>query len=540
MDDGQARAYRPHDPEVGEAGQAAGPVCPRPPICCPKVGAGKLQRQQEQGQVGQTIHRNRHEALSVAVVALLLFALAVPTVAAKLDALRLSELAFKIEAPDPVCVSSGYCFGVSGSTFERTGTAYRLALMITGVDNVYRLAKELDEGRLKPVVSGAAAASVRLEPSYTLYINNDEAARQIGATLEFDRRPTGRVSVAFERDGAVTKPLTLDIRSNNIGRLGSLVAAMDPKHVRAALGILVLLIVVMTSVLEARTAGRSMLGGPALAALMLVRLVAIVSASAIASPMLHILAVLMILMPWLTILSRWPAGSRSAPYRQLGATASEWTAPLWRSARAEHRVTVLEVGVLFLGLGIFAHMLWFGPSFRWSIFEERDFLEARQVLSKPAFPIYGPELLMGGHTIGGSLYLLLAPVVALWNDPEALRLLNQLLFLGMAVVLWWGLRDWAGPAGALFAVFALIASERIVALSYWPIHPNFSLFFAFLYAAAILRGAVGGHRGWLIFSGLLLGILTQLHFSYFLLCSATSCLSSSAIANRTAGRSRLP
>ena len=451
------------------------------------------------------------------MAALLLFALVVPTVAAKLDALRLSELAFNIEAPGPVCVSSGYCFGVSGSTFERTGSTYRLPLMITGVDNVYRLAKELDEGRLKPVVSGAAAGSVRIEPSYTLYINVDEAARQIGASLAFDRRPTGRISMAFERDGVVGKPFTLDIRSNNIGRLGSLVAAMEPKHVRAALGILVLLIAVMTSVLEARTADRSMFGSPAFAALMLVRLVAIISASAIASPTPHILAVLVILMPWLAILSRWPAGSRSATSSQLGATVSEWMAPIWRSDRAEHRVTVLELGVLVLGLGIFAHMLWFGPSFRWSIFEERDFLEARQVLSKPEFPIYGPELLMGGHTIGGSLYLLLAPVVALWNDPEALRLLNQLLFLGMAVVLWWGLRDWIGPAGALFAVFALIASERIVALSYWPIHPNFSLFFAFLYAAAILRGAVGGHRGWLIFSGLLLGILTQLHFSYFLL-----------------------
>ncbi len=85
------------------------------------------------------------------------------------------------------------------------------------------------------------------------------------------------------------------------------------------------------------------------------------------------------------------------------------------------------------------------------------------------------------------------------------------------MVLWWGIRDWCGPAGALFAVFALIASERIVALSYWPIHPNFSLFFAFLYACALLRGAGDGRRGWLIFSGLLLGILTQLHFSYFLL-----------------------
>src|SRR6185503_5741595 len=74
-----------------------------------------------------------------------------------------------------------------------------------------------------------------------------------------------------------------------------------------------------------------------------------------------------------------------------------------------------------------------------------------------------------------------------------------------------------GAAGALFAVFALIASERIVALSYWPIHPNFSLLVAFLYAGAVLRGAVDGQRWWLVGSGLLLGLLTQLHFSYFLL-----------------------
>jgi hypothetical protein len=126
-------------------------------------------------------------------------------------------------------------------------------------------------------------------------------------------------------------------------------------------------------------------------------------------------------------------------------------------------------------------------------------------------------LLLGGQTVGSSLYLLLAPVVALWNDPQALLLFNRLLFLGMGLVLWWGIRDWVGPGGAVFAVFALVASERIVALSYWPIHPNFSLFFGFLYACAILRGTVDAHRGWLMFSGLLLGVLTQLHFSYFLL-----------------------
>jgi hypothetical protein len=41
-----------------------------------------------------------------------------------------------------------------------------------------------------------------------------------------------------------------------------------------------------------------------------------------------------------------------------------------------------------------------------------------------------------------------------------------------------------------------------------------------LYAHAIIRGSVDGHKGWLIVSGLLLGVLTQLHFSYFLLVPA--------------------
>ena len=74
-----------------------------------------------------------------------------------------------------------------------------------------------------------------------------------------------------------------------------------------------------------------------------------------------------------------------------------------------HRITISELGALALGLGLFAYMLWLGTSFRWSVFEERDFLEARQVVSTWVFPIYGPELLMGGHTIGGTLYLLARP-----------------------------------------------------------------------------------------------------------------------------------
>jgi hypothetical protein len=233
--------------------------------------------------------------------------------------------------------------------------------------------------------------------------------------------------------------------------------------------------------------------------------------------MICLLTVLVILLPWLAIGLRFRRPEWSAPARGRLPAAAKMIAPLWQPSRHDGRMSATELVMLMLSLSVFAYMLWSGSSFRWSIFEERDFLEARHVLSQLKFPIYGPELLLGGHTIGSSLYFFLAPVVALWNDPAVLLLLNRLLFLSMALVLWWGIRDWCGPAGALFAVFTLIASERILALSYWPIHPNFSLFFAFLYACALLRGAVDGRGSWLIFSGLLLGILTQLHFSYFLL-----------------------
>jgi hypothetical protein len=280
-------------------------------------------------------------------------------------------------------------------------------------------------------------------------------------------------------------------------------------------GVLVLLLALATSLLDARASVSLGFGQSAFAAAVGIRCAALAAAAAIESIMISLAAILVILLPWLAMASRFRKLALSVRARgRLTARASKLIAPLWQSSSTD-RISAIELVVLMLSVGIFAYTLWSGSSFRWSIFEERDFLEARHVLSNLEFPIYGPELLLGGHIIGSSLYLFLAPVVALWNDPAVLLLLNRLLFLGMASVLWWGIHDWCGPAGSLFAVFTLIASERILALSYWPIHPNFSLFFAFLYACALLRGAVDGRRGWLIFSGILLGILTQFHFSYF-------------------------
>jgi len=481
----------------------------------------ELQSRQERDTLGHQRMANRPPALRAVVAALLLFALIVPIVAAKLDTLWLSEFPFSLETTQPVCVPSGLCFRLAGDRLERNGSVHRVALRITGVDNVYQLAKDLDEGRLRAIVEGGGAISARLQPAYQLYINADEVVRESGAFLEFDRQPTGRVKVAFDHGGSASGYVTLDIRPTSVGRFGSFLAvAVDAKDVRLLVGVLILLIAAVSSAIEARACEHSSFRG-AFASLLFLRLAAIVAAGTMASSMLQIGVVLAIVLPWLAILRAWQLrGDRHlGAADRLSATLTSLTARLWGSDGRMHRgrITVVELGVLALGLGLFAHMLWLGASFRWSVFEERDFLEARQVVSSWVFPLYGPELLMGGHTIGGTLYLLLAPVVALWNDPEALRLLNQLLFLGVPVLLWWALRDRVGPPGALFAVFAFIASERIVALSYWPIHPNFSIFFAFLYGAAVLRGSVDGRRGWLIFSGLLLGLLTQLHFSYFLL-----------------------
>src|SRR5262249_28014455 len=288
--------------------------------------------------------------------------------------------------------------------------------------------------------------------------------------------------------------------------------------VRVGAGLLILVLALVTSLTDARASVALGLGHGAFASAVVLRWGALAMAARIETVAVGLVTVLAILLPWLAMASRFHKLEKSAPAPgRLSAAVAKLIARLWHSFRSDDRPSAIELIVLALSVGVFAYMLWSGSSFRWSIFEERDFLEARQILSAGTFPIHGPELLAGGHTVGGSLYLLLAPVVALWNDPAALLLLNRLLFLGMAVVLWLGIRDWAGPAGALFAVFALTASERIVALSYWPIHPNFSLLFAFLYTCALLRGTADGRRGWLIFSSILLGILTQLHFSYFLL-----------------------
>jgi hypothetical protein len=469
---------------------------------------------------GSVQHRSGWSAVFMA--ALLLFVVAVPIVSAKLDSLWSSEFTFLVNTLEPACVPPELCFRFFDAKVRHAESGYRIAVRIEGVDNVYDLAKDLDEGRLKVVLTegGGHTERPKIQPHYNLYFNFDEVLRQVPASLQFQHPPSGPIMLAFERAGAISEYRTLNITRADVGKLASLIIGTgQPGQVRVGVALMILLLALVTSLADARASGDLRLGRGTFASAMFVRWAAIAVAARIESLTVCLLTVLAIFLPWLAIASRFCSQRSLHAQGRLTATATKLIARLWQSSRSGDGVSAIELIVLTMSVAVFAYILWSGSSFRWSIFEERDFLEARQVLSHLKFPIYGPELLLGGHTIGSGLYLFLAPVVALWNDPVALLFLNRLLFVGMTLVLWWGIRDWSGPAGALFAVFALIASERIVALSYWPIHPNFSLFFAFLYACALLRGTVDGRRGWLIFSGVLLGMLIQLHFSYLLLLS---------------------
>jgi hypothetical protein len=136
-------------------------------------------------------------------------------------------------------------------------------------------------------------------------------ARESGAFLEFDWRPTGRVKIAFDHGGSASGYVTLDIGPTTVGSPGSfLAAAVDPKHARLVVGVLILLIAMVSSVIEARACEHSSFRG-AFACLLFLRLAAIIAAGVMASSMLQIVLVLAIVLPWLAILrARQLRGSR--------------------------------------------------------------------------------------------------------------------------------------------------------------------------------------------------------------------------------------
>jgi len=194
------------------------------------IGAGRVAEECSGAQ--------RSGGVAVFMAALLLFVVAIPIVSAKLDSLSSSEFTFLANTYEPACVPPGFCFRFLDAKVRRTESDYRIAVRIEGVDDLYDLARELDEGELKVIpASGSEDAELpTIRPHYDLYINVDEAARQVPASLQFNHVPPARITLAFERSGAVSEYRTLDITRGEIGTLASLIVGTgQPGPVRVGI-----------------------------------------------------------------------------------------------------------------------------------------------------------------------------------------------------------------------------------------------------------------------------------------------------------------
>lgn len=464
------------------------------------------------------MERVQKPSLSVwsAVLAIAFLAiLTVPHVAAKLKSLPKSDVLYKATDTSPACSSTGLCLQFQSSGWaDRQSSGVRVPAHIIGVENLFQLKVLIESGDLKIGIDrgSTGAGAVSLFPHYRNFHNAHEVNQKVAVSLHFEE-PSVQRGPLFLQHGenrSASRALSLTVESTGLGLWGALYAP-------ALAGGLIFLLLIATSFVEARTTEATPLGHIGFAAILVARLLAVAIAKETLSAIPFTLTVAVILLPWLSLLSlsqrfiRARIGLAERGLSRLDRLIQRTSAA--PSATLPQPFVLLTLAAI---LGVFAYCLWFTDSFRWSVFEERDFLEARQLTAHWTPPLFGPQLLGGGATPGGALYVLLTPVVALWNDPRVLHLLNQFLFLAIPLLIWWTLRK-REPAGALFAALAFVSSQTVIALSYWPIHPNFSLAVGFFYAYAIIRGSVDGHKGWLIVSGFLLGLLFQLHFSYFML-----------------------
>ncbi|MBI4688709.1 MAG: hypothetical protein HY754_00320 [Nitrospirae bacterium] len=178
--------------------------------------------------------------------------------------------------------------------------------------------------------------------------------------------------------------------------------------------------------------------------------------------------------------------------------------------------TVLSIVILL----VFIYTIFSESSFLWGMFEERDFLRSLDVGNFKYFPTLGPELLFGGQTPGGFLYIFLAPFAKLGGSPVVLAILNKIFFILSAMLIWLILNKYVNGISALLGILLFCSSAVVAIFAYWPVHPSMSLVFYFLFIFLVLRGFVDGSKIAVILSGLVLSILVQFHFSYYLVLVA--------------------
>jgi hypothetical protein len=437
------------------------------------------------------------------------------------------------------CTELG-CLKISdnnGVDFNRGTLSIRA--VISDIENLYELKERSPKLEAVMKADGAAPCSVKVAPDYAKFINENEVNRTINVSVEAPLE-------CFAGEGDYSLKLTYD--KHEAGQIDyKIIQNSHPysflipkgllflyKYINTFVFIIAFLFMTISYLVETHHYGKNT---PQVKFFMFVRLIVLLiivltGLLNIASYIIHILLVFIILLALLSwgilpkvrnrvtaeetnnffkkISSVSPCGQQNDD-SAINATSAinrwqEWTkdsSPFW-------------VGISVVTLAVFVYSLFSHSSFLWAMYEERDFLRALNMDVFKHFPVLGPELLQGGQTPGGFLYLFLAPFAKIWQDPTAFAILNKVLFMLSAMGVWVILNKYVSRIAATFGLVLFCSSPVIAEFAYWPIHPSMSIAFYLFFVFLVLRGFIDGSKSAIIMSGLLLSILVQFHFSYYL------------------------
>jgi len=148
----------------------------------------------------------------------------------------------------------------------------------------------------------------------------------------------------------------------------------------------------------------------------------------------------------------------------------------------------------------------------WDADQGHDMLVLQALVSDGSVPLLGPPTSIGDFHHGAMYYYLLAPF-ALLSGADPVVVVGALAAAGTIAVgvVWWLMRQVAGPLAAAIAGLLVAVSPSAIEASTFLWNPNAIGLTAALALGAAWRAGVAGHASWWLLAGFALGLTMQLH-----------------------------
>jgi 4-amino-4-deoxy-L-arabinose transferase-like glycosyltransferase len=171
-------------------------------------------------------------------------------------------------------------------------------------------------------------------------------------------------------------------------------------------------------------------------------------------------------------------------------------------------IVVISIFVRFYHLDIKMRFIWD---------EGRDMMAIHRIVADKNITLFGPFNEIDGKKdfFGVFHYYLMAPALFLANyDPIGPAIFTAFLGVISVILVYFLLREWTSEKKALLVSLFYAVSPLVIRYVQWPWNPNTTPFFTFLYFLFLTKIIKNKNKKliWTIFSGLLLGVLFQLHY----------------------------